>query len=239
MRNKLSSAKIQICSSKISPFAVGYGTRCRSRGKPISGRPVRAFSAELFRKVDEMTPSLQWTKNSSIHWKTLELLDTLILSRKRSQESVQGLIHLLLTISMIMSEAFFPLLTSGESGCARLSSACNFAGLKWLQFLSQICQARCIKMRATCHHPPKVKGWLPLIENKWWCWWMLWQIYPIVSNKSATMGLDSIRPWQRCLISPHWCHNSLEHIHLISSNRTIVRICIFKYTDIILYHQPI
>ena len=118
-------------------------------------------------------------------------------------------------------------------------SACNFAGLKWLQFLSQICQARCIKMRATCHHPPKVKGWLPLIENKWWCWWMLWQIYPIVSNKSATMGLDSIRPWQRCLISPHWCHNSLEHIHLISSNRTIVRICIFKYTDIILYHQPI
>lgn len=166
VRNKLSSAKIQICSSKISPFAVGYGTRCRSRGKPISGRPVRAFSAELFRKVDEMTPSLQWTKNSSIHWKTLELLDTLILSRKRSQESVQGLIHLLLTISMIMSEAFFPLLTSGESGCARLSSACNFAGLKWLQFLSQICQARCIKMRATCHHPLKLKaGYLWLRTN--------------------------------------------------------------------------
>lgn len=100
------------------------------------------------------------------------------------------------------------------------------------------------------HVPPPPKGWLPLryswtnmnqlIENRWWCWWMLWQIYPIVSNKSATMRLDSIRPWQRCLIAPHWCH-SLEHIHLISSNRTImyVRICILKYTYIILYHQPI
>ena len=238
VRNKLSSAKIQICSSKISPFAVGYGTRCRSRGKPISGRPVRASSAELFRKVDEMTPSLQWTKNSSIHWKNARAFrhfDTLKIevSRKCSKFDSSTSHYFYVYVRGV-----FPLLTSGESGCARLSSACNFTGLKWLRFLSQICQARGIKMRATCHHPPK--GWLPLIENRWWCWWMLWQIYPIVSNKSATMRLDSIRPWQRCLIAPHWCQ-SLEHIHLISSNRTkmYVRICILKYTYIILYHQPI
>lgn len=155
VRNKLSSGKIQICSSKISPFAVGYGTRCRSRGKPISGRPVRASSAELFPKSGRNDTKFAVNKkliNPLKNARAFRHFDTLKkeVSRKcsRFDSSTSHYFY-------VYVRGVFPLLTSGESGCARLSSACNFTGLKWLQFLSQICQARSIKMCATCHHPLK------------------------------------------------------------------------------------
>lgn len=100
------AARYRFAAPKYHPSLLDMAHDAVREANPFPVDRFGLLRQSFFRKVDEMTPSLQWTKNSSIHWKTLELFDTLILSRKRSQESVQGLIHLLLTISMFMSEAF-------------------------------------------------------------------------------------------------------------------------------------